>query len=602
MHRTLKIRIAGVLVWAAALAANPGALAAETETVTTAKVPVETFQLDNGLRFLVLPRPELNTVYAGWVAHVGSANERPGITGISHFFEHMMFKGTHTLGTTDIRRDLEIIAEQEATQDKIRQEYRKQRERYRLGEIDDPFADEARTPELEALEQRFRELVEEQRQVNVKDEFDKIYREAGATGLNAFTNNDMTGYFISVPANKLELWFWMESDRLSNPVFREFYSERDVVYEERRLRTESTPTGKFDEQMDAMFWQSHPYSWPVVGWPSDLEVLTQAQADEYFSTYYAPNNLTAILVGNVDLGGARKLAERYFGRIPRGAQEPPDVVTLEMPQLAEKRLQGECDCQPQVELRYHAVPFRHKDFYPLDVLEGLLNGPTGRLHKALVLDQEIANRVQSSFEARKWAGQFTLFAETRGEATPEDLEAALEAEIRRLQDELVPERELRKVQNNIVADGFRRLQSPFFQLFQLIYFDGLGDWEFINYGADRTLTVTAEDVQRVARVYFKPENRVVGSYYRKAGAQAEEMPPELAELPDGMRQGLEAQIRQIRQAEDAAALRGALQQMEEQKSQMPPPLLQALPILEREIHNRLEKLETQAAPAAGGIS
>ena len=223
------------------------ALDARGQEIT--QVPVETFELANGMTFLVVPRPELTTVSAGWVAHVGSANERPGITGLSHFFEHMMFKGSHAIGTTNIERDLEIIEEQETLQEQIRAIYRKQRERYRLGEIEDPFEAEARPAELIELEHRFDALVEAQRELMVKDEFDKLYTEAGASGMNAFTSEDVTVYFITVPANKLELWFWMESTRLLKPVFREFYSERDVVHEERRLRTESTPTGKFQRAL-----------------------------------------------------------------------------------------------------------------------------------------------------------------------------------------------------------------------------------------------------------------------------------------------------------------------------------------------------------------
>ena len=187
------------------------------------QVEVESFTLDNGLKFLLVQKPEMTTVAAAWVAHVGSSNERPGITGISHLFEHMMFKGTHTIGTTDIDRDLEIIAEQEALQTKIRALYVKQRERARLGEIDDPFDPENRTPELVELEQEFQKLVEAQREILIGNDFDKIYTTAGAARMNAFTTEDITGYFINVPANKMELWFWLESDWLADPVFREFY-------------------------------------------------------------------------------------------------------------------------------------------------------------------------------------------------------------------------------------------------------------------------------------------------------------------------------------------------------------------------------------------
>ena len=225
---------------------------------TAAAVPVEEFELDNGMRFLLVSRPELTTVAAAWVAHVGSADERPGITGLAHFFEHMMFKGTHTIGTKDIERDLEIIAEQEAVQEQIRAELREQRRRYRLGEIDDPYDPAYRTDTLNALRAEFQELVEEQRELMVKDELDKVYTDGGGTSLNAFTSNDFTVYINQLPANRLELWFWLESDRLLNPVFSEFYAERDVVYEDRRLRTESTPTGRYDEQADAMFCSPTP--------------------------------------------------------------------------------------------------------------------------------------------------------------------------------------------------------------------------------------------------------------------------------------------------------------------------------------------------------
>jgi predicted Zn-dependent peptidase len=480
-----------------------------------AKVPVETFELSNGMRFLAVVRPELSTVSAGWVARVGSANERPGITGMSHFFEHMMFKGSRTLGTRNLERDLQIISEQEKLQEEIRAIYRKQRERYRLGEIDDPFADEARPEELVELQRRFDALTEEQRSLMVKDEYDRIYTAAGASGVNAFTSEDVTVYFLTVPANKLELWFWMESDRLLSPVFREFYSERDVVHEERRLRTESTPTGEFVETFDALFWQSHPYNWPVVGWPSDLRSYSLAQAEEYFDTYYAPNNLTAALVGNFDLDEVRALAERYFGRLPR--REPaPDVVTLEMDPRAEKRMVAECDCQPQVEIRYHTVPFRHRDSYALEVLAGLLNGRSGRLYKSLVLERGLAADASAAQDSRKYAGAFSLYAEAKGEATPEDLERALLEEVGKLAEEPIPDREIQKVKNQITASAYERLSGGFHLLVQLLLYDGLGDWEYLNEWAETMLAVTASDVKRAAETYLDPEERTVGLYYRES--------------------------------------------------------------------------------------
>ncbi len=557
------------------------------------KVPVSTFELSNGMTFLAVQRPELTTVSAGWVAHVGSANERPGITGISHFFEHMMFKGSHTVGTSNIEEDLRIIEEQEVVQEQIRAIYRERREAFRLGETDDPFDDESRPEALVELERRFDELTERQREIMVKDEFDKLYTQAGASGMNAFTSNDVTVYFITVPANKVELWFWMESERLLNPVFREFYSERDVVHEERRLRTESTPTGEFDELFEAMFWQSHPYSWPVVGWPSDLEVYSLSQAKEYYATYYAPGNLTAAIVGNFEMDEVKDLAERYFGRLKPSAEEPPDVVTLEMPQRAEKKMIASCDCQPSIEMRYHTVPHRHADSYALDVLSGVLNGRSGRLYKSLVIDQEIASDAGAGQDSRKWAGSFSLSAETKGDTTPEQLQLAFEEELRRIREEPIPERELQKVKNQITASSYRRLSSGFFLLLQLLVYDGMGDWQYINEWAENTLRVTADDVKRVANAYFEPTNRAVGLYYRKEGTEAVEMPTELEGLPPQVQQQVLQQIQQIGAAEDGAALKGMLEQIPSQRESAPPAFQKVFPLLEKALQDRIAELENK---------
>jgi predicted Zn-dependent peptidase len=580
-----------VLPVAAATAPAPAAAA----PAVSAQVQVESFTLDNGLTFLLVRKPELTTVAAGWVAHVGSANERPGITGLTHLFEHMMFKGSRTIGTTNIERDLAIIAEQEQLQEQIRARYAQQQERWRRGEIADPWDPGARTPELIELEKKFQALVDEQRSLMIKDEFDKVYTEAGGSGMNAFTNADMTVYFITVPANKLELWFWMESDRLYNLVPREFYSERDVVMEERRLRTESTPTGKFDEQFESLVWQSHPYGWPVVGWPSDLKMISKKQAEDYYKTYYSPSNITVAMVGNFDAAQVRALAQRYFGRTAERVPPPPPVVTEEMPQMAEQRMVAECDCQPQAQVAYQTVPFMHKDSYALDVLAGLMNGRTGRLEKQLVLKDQIAASASASQDSRKWAGVFTFFAETKGDATPEQLETAWYGEVARIQNEPIPAEELQKVKNQIAADAFRRLENPFFLMVQLLYYEGLGDWRYLNSWADRTLAVTADDVKRVATTYLTKENRTVGVYTRKAGSTAEPVPPELAALPPEVRQGIMGQARKIQAETDAAKLEQALAQVQQQAGAVPPEFKPAIDYLQKTIEGRLAELK-----AAGG--
>ncbi|MEE8142419.1 MAG: insulinase family protein, partial [Planctomycetota bacterium] len=266
------------------------------------QVEVESFSLKNGMEFLLVPRKDQpNAISAGWVAKVGSVNERPGITGISHFFEHMMFKGTRTIGTRDPEKDGEFISEQEVVRNELRHlhltvQYR----RWKQGEIDDPWDPVNDTERMQELRETLKTLMDSQREITVKNEFDQVYTSEGASQLNAFTSHDLTFYVITVPSNKFELWCWMESDRLLDSVFREFYEERDVVHEERRMRTESTPTGVFQEQFEAMFWQSSPYSWPVVGWTYDLNSYTRQQAEDYYKTFYAPNNLVGVVVGDFD--------------------------------------------------------------------------------------------------------------------------------------------------------------------------------------------------------------------------------------------------------------------------------------------------------------
>ncbi len=362
------------------------------------QIDVQELSLPNGMKWLLFENHDSPTVAAGWTARVGSVNERPGITGISHFFEHMMFKGTRVIGTRDAEADLKLIEEQEKVRDLMRAEMAVMRERLRRGEIDDLQKPESKTERYQQLERRFDELVQKQRETIVKDQMDQIYTKNGGEFMNAFTGEDQTVYYVRVPSNKLELWAWLESDRLLNPVFREFYSERDVVFEERRLRTESTPLGKFDEDFNALFWEAHPYQWPVVGWASDIPMYTLAQAKDYFATYYAPNNLTGALVGDFKIAEVKPLLERYFGRVPRGKVDPPPVVTLEPKQLAERRFNAEAETSPTVRILWKGVPFVHKDEDALDLLTDILSGRTGRLYKGLVLGRQVANEASASGE------------------------------------------------------------------------------------------------------------------------------------------------------------------------------------------------------------
>ncbi len=480
------------------------------------RVPVQEKFLSNGMRLLLVQRNDEPTVSGGWVAHVGSSNERPGITGIAHLFEHMMFKGTPTIGTKNYEKDLEIIAEQERVRDQMREEEKKMRGAYRAGEIDDVAKPENMTPRWRELEKKFAELIQQQREILVKNEFDKIYTGNGGSGMNAYTSEDMTGYFITVPANKLELWMWMESGRLWRPVFREFYAERDVVFEERRMRTDSTPLGKFAEQFESMFWESHPYHWPVIGWPSDIPAISKAQADDFYGIYYAPQNITVILVGDFRAEAATQMAEKYFGRIPRGKKDAPDVVTLEMKQVAEKRMNAEAEANPQVDILWHTVPFGHKDSYALAVLAQILSTRTGRFFKGLVLGSEVATEAAAQQDARKWAGYFNCGGEAKEGHTPAEVEQGIYAELDKLKNEEVPADELQKVKNNFAANEYRKLSSNSPILMQLLHYDGLGNWREINDANAKIQAVTPSDLKRVVTEYFTRENRAVATYLRKA--------------------------------------------------------------------------------------
>jgi predicted Zn-dependent peptidase len=503
----------------------------------------------------------------------------------------MMFKGTPTIGTKDYKKDVAIIAEQEKLRDEMRQEEANIRAAWRRGEIDDILKPENKTPRLRELEKRFDGLIARQREVLVKNEFDRIYTTGGASGMNAFTNTDMTGYFITVPSNKLELWMWMESERLLRPVFREFYAERDVVFEERRLRTESTPLGKFEETFEAMFWEAHPYGWPVVGWPSDIPAITKEQADAYYSTYYSPQNVTLILVGDFDADRAARLAESYFGRIPRGKSAVPDVVTLEVPQQAEKRMFAEAEANPQVDILWHTVPFGHADSYPLQVFAQLLSTRTGRLYKGLVLGSQVATDAFARQESRKWAGLFNAGGEAKEGRRPDEVEQAIYAELEKLKKDDVPAEELQKVKNNFAAAEYRRLSSNFPILVQLIVNDGFGDWREVNAAGTKVQAVTASDVKRVANRYFTKENRAVAVYTRKAGAPGAADDPDLAGLNDQQKQMVQQFSQRLNSMNDLDRLRQMQGQMEAQAGGAPPEMKPALEVIRKKMQARIDELE-----------
>jgi predicted Zn-dependent peptidase len=596
-------------------------------TARAQKVPVVEKTLSNGMRLLLLPRHDEPTVAGGWVVHVGSANERPGITGIAHLFEHMMFKGTPTLGTKDYKKDVEIINEQERVRDLMRKEEANMRAMWRRGEIG-PSAPTAQaadtkgyagndrikkpaqdsgpahpldgsstlqnpdtwTPRYKELQAQFKKLVDAQREILVKNEFDRIYTANGGSMMNAYTSHDVTVYFTTVPANKLELWMWMESERLLKPVFREFYAERDVVFEERRMRTESTPTGRIQETFWAMFWESHPYSWPVVGWPSDIPAITKKQADDFYALYYAPQNLTTVLVGDFKVEEATALAEKYLGRIPRGKEEAPDVVTLEIKQPAEKRLDGEADTNPEVDIMWHTPAFGHPDTYALSVLAQILSTRTGRLYKGLVLGSKVATQAYAQQHTMRWASLFNIGGEVTDGKTPAELEAGLLAEIEKVKTADVPAEELQKVKNNFAAGEYRKLANNHAIMQALLRYDGLGRWQEINEAGPKLQAVTAADVKRAANTYLTKENRNVATVVRKAGKSASD-DPDLAGLSPQQLPAVRQFLGRLKEQKSVEQLKAQLKQMEEQSAKADAKGQTFLNILKKKTAERIAELE-----------
>ena len=552
---------------------------------------VKEHQLSNGMKVLLLERNDAPSISGGWVARVGSVDERPGITGMAHLFEHMMFKGTPTIGTQDYEKDLEIIAAQEKVRDAMRAEERRMRAMWRRGEITDLQDPDQKTAEWKRLNEEFKKLVEDHRKVIVKNEFDRIYTANGGSGMNAYTSYDHTAYFITVPANKLELFMWMESERLLRPVLREFYAERDVVFEERRMRTESTPLGKFFESFNSLFWESHPYSWPIIGWPSDIPAISKKQADAFYATYYMPQNLTLVLVGDFKTKPALALAEKYFGRLKKGEGLPPDVVTLEQPQKAEKRFYAEAETNPNVDIYWHTPAFGHKDTYPLSVLSQVLSTRTGRLHKELVLGKKLATDTWAWQGARKYAGEFNMGAEITEGNTPEMAEQEIYRLIEQVKTEPVPATELQKVKNNFAAAEYRRLSSNHPILMQIMRSEGLGNWREINEAGPKIQAVTPADLQRLAKKYFTKENRAVAIYTRKPGTGGEDEDPLLAGLDaqsKAMARKMSSSINANKNLEELKKQLAGLEAQLEQAGAKAPPVMK---VIRAVLRNRIAELD-----------
>lgn len=475
------------------------------------QLPVEELVLDNGLRVLIVERRDVPRVFCSLWWRVGSVNERTGVTGLSHFFEHMMFMGTDVIGTRDARKDAELNAKIEDVMGKIRDVKLARLEAKRRG-VEPAAADEER---FKALQKEYDGYVEEQKKIIVPEHLSKIFQANGGTGLNATTSYDRTNYFVELPANKVELFCWLESDRFLKPVFRSFYPERDVVKEERRMRTDSTPTGLITEAYWAMFWQAHPYRWPVLGWMSDIDQYQLADAQRYYDTHYSAQNCTAIFVGDVNPAEIKALAKRYFGRLKRFPGEREAIVTQEPEQTAERRLEATADAKDDVSIDWHGPAAVHKDSAACDLMMSVFAGRSGRLYRPLVEDRKLALETESYFWSLRYGGVLHLGAQPREGADPVQVEKAIQAIVDDVRKNGVTERELEKTRNQQMADLVRGLKTNNGIAQQLGYFETVGTYQDFFAYARALEAVTAADIQRCAEQYLKPTGRNVLVIRRK---------------------------------------------------------------------------------------
>ncbi|MRR58795.1 MAG: insulinase family protein [Deltaproteobacteria bacterium] len=453
--------------------------------------------LKNGMKLLLVERHTSPTVSAWIRFKVGSVNERSDERGIAHLLEHMLFKGTKTLGTKDFAREKPLLDSIEKTAQQL------MAEKIKRGSAD--------PKKIEQLSRKLAGLEAAAGKYLVKNEVSGIYDKNGGYNYNAFTGKDSTAYMISLPANKLELWAVIESDRLRNAVLREFYTERNVVMEERRRSYDADPQGKLWESFLAAAYQAHPYRQPIIGWMSDIENLSRTKAESFLHRYYAPANAVVAIVGDIDPVKTLALVEKYFGSLPPGVPVPP-VATVEPRQLGERRIEILDDSEPQFLIGYHKPTIPEPDDYTFDVITMLLaEGKNSRLYKKLVVEKQLASEVSAFYgPASRYPNLFVISAVPRSPHSMEEVEAAIYEELEMLKHEPVRLRELQQVLNKLEADEVQALSTNSGLAYRLTEYESVaGTWRYLIEHRAKVAEVTPAEVLAAARKYLVPDNRTV---------------------------------------------------------------------------------------------
>ncbi len=461
------------------------------------KKRITKFKLENGLTFILLEDHSVPIVSFVTYANVGSSDERIGIYGISHFLEHLAFKGTTEVGTRNPAKERAVLDKM----DRIFNEILIERSRI--------------NPDNEKIKKLKKDLDGVRNEASkfvVSNEFDTILKRNGGVGLNAGTSSDSTVYFYSLPSNKIELWAYLESGRFSYPVFREFYKEREVIKEERRLRTENSPIGKLIEELQAIAFKDHPYKVSVIGPMSNINHISRSDVKAYFRKHYTAKNLVIGVAGDVTPGNLKKLVKRYFTKI-RSGEKNERVFTIEPKQPGEKRMTLHEDSQPWVLMAYHCPSELSPDFSKFEVLNYILtNGRSSRLNKKMVSKDKSAMAVGSfaGFPGSKYPSLYLIFALPNMKHSTAEMEKVISSEIEKLKTEKISDEELISAKNRIKVDSIKRMKSNQGLLNGLLRAEVVqGGWEKLFDSIVETDKVTADDIMNLAKTYFTDNNKVL---------------------------------------------------------------------------------------------
>ena len=459
---------------------------------------VTEYTLENGLKVLVMERHDAPVVSFVTLANVGGADDPKEYTGLAHMLEHMAFKGTTTLGTTNIEDELAAMK----VEDSIWYELRAERKK-------GAFADSVRLAELG---EAFDAAIEKACSFAEPNAFDHILEKEGGVNINAATSKDFTFYIVSLPSNRVELWMAMESERFLNPVFREMYRERNVVAEERRQVLDNQPINRSIDALVSTAFKAHPYGVSIVGHMSDIQNYTRDAVKAQFKKHYVPSNLTVAIVGDVKPKDILKMARKYWGRLLY-SPPPEPLATVEPEQKGERRVSLEDPAQPFLAMGWHIPSGTDPDWPAVEALISYLGeGRTSPMYKNLVKEKKIAAMVDvyAGYPADKYPCLGLAYAIPASGHSPAECEEQILAEVERLKSELLPAEEVEKIRARAKASFINGLNNNLGLAIRLaLYQNDWNDWRELFRQLDRINAVTPKDIQRVANKYFTNQNRTV---------------------------------------------------------------------------------------------